>query len=68
MTFKTCIQFAWGALTKGGIEKDQTLGITSEIVEPFTRFLPPNPRQAVWIVTAILIRPYFALVHDIGAP
>ena len=41
--------------------------LTSEIVEPWTSFPSPLPLQAVWIVTAILVDSYSALVLGICA-
>ena len=55
-------------IKEGEVVKDQTLGITSEVVEPRTRFPSPGPFQAFWIVTAILVGSYSALVLGICAP
>ena len=55
-------------IKEGEVVKDQTLGITSEVVEPRTRFPSPLPFQAFWIVTAVLVGSYSALVLGICAP
>ena len=44
------------------------MGHTSEIVEPCTGFPSPLRLQAFWIVTAILVGSYSALVLGICAP